>query len=340
MIINDENYTQKLYEFTDNKISEIKNKYGEKEIDAIIEKLSSYGLVDEKLDDKSFFIQIITGFIIFWKDPKNHKSIIDEFMEKFYIEENTKNKLEGIREFLNKTIFPIEIKKMGNRYIGKFIDFKTEEIYYIDLTYNNLYKSIENHVRKVLVKGIIYKYGDFYRFLGILIMSSIFEALLTEEFIEIFFKVYIEKKLEKIESKKVDEKITLEKFIKSYTSNMVDGMYIAMGFKKKIPKNEKIEKIVRMVTENTRIVLNKLTPEAIDELKFIYKNGVSVKYTKIMSMYGDDRNILWDHYEMKTTTGMLRLYGLVIVGTMEISGRHYKVVKIPKDVMESLKNFI
>ncbi|MGC8580676.1 MAG: hypothetical protein ACP5MB_11585, partial [bacterium] len=103
--------------------------------------------------------------------------------------------------------------------------------------------------------------------------------------------------------------------IKNYTFNMIDGMYPALGFKEKMLKKEKMEKIVEEITNNNEKIINKLPKEALEELKFIYGKGGIVRYSTLKLKYGDERNIFWNEDLPKSPTGILKLYDLIVVGT-------------------------
>ncbi|MGC8565929.1 MAG: hypothetical protein ACP5LV_05920 [Thermoplasmata archaeon] len=121
---------------------------------------------------------------------------------------------------------------------------------------------------------------------------------------------------------------------------MIDGMYPALGFKEKMLKKEKMEKIVEEITNNNEKIINKLPKEALEELKFIYGKGGIVRYSTLKLKYGDERNIFWNEDPPKSPTGILKLFGLVVVGTTVKSGRRYKMVVIPADVRISLSQIL
>jgi hypothetical protein len=339
MEINDNNYVNLLYEFAINKFNEAYKKYGKKFITDIIDKIDDLSLIPENATEQQKNLILITGFIYFFRDPKTGKTLVDEFFEKFKVDKKINDKINGLRNIMRIESILEEIRKIDDRYIGKFYDPNNNGIVYVDLTAKGLYDVLGEYIDYAIIHGFIYKWDDYFRFLGPAIIEEL-DDISWEEMEDFILRDYSEAYLSKIEGRLINERITLKSFIKGYTFHMIDGMYFALGFKDKILKKDKIEKIVKEVTVNTGKILKKLPTEALEELKFIYDNGGIVRYSKIKSRYGDDRDIFWNDNPPQTPTGILKLFGLIVVGTMVKSGRRYRMAVIPADVRDSLKKFL
>ena len=68
----------------------------------------------------------------------------------------------------------------------------------------------------------------------------------------------------------------------------------------------------------------------------IKERGGVVKYKEIVKKYTDDTNLSWEKNPPNSPIGLLRRHGLVIVGRMLINNRFYKVILIPKEILEKL----
>ena len=71
-------------------------------------------------------------------------------------------------------------------------------------------------------------------------------------------------------------------------------------------------------------------------LLFIKEREGIVKYKEIIKKYVDDTNLSWEKDPPNSPIGLLRRHGLVIVGKMLINNKFFKVILIPKEILEKL----
>ncbi|MGC8715973.1 MAG: hypothetical protein ACP5R0_03645 [Thermoplasmata archaeon] len=341
MEINENNYMDFLYNFANNKLNETYKKYGKNYLVDIVNKLDELDFIPDDATQAQMDLLLLTAFIYYFRDPKTGKGVVDEFIEKYEMDDDLRKKFNGLKNIKQVALTLEEIRKMDDGYIGKFTVLPGHETIYVDLNVNKTYEWIGEYIGNAIIYGFVYKWNDYFRFLGIIITEDLYDDETNEEDLgDFILRDYIEATLSKIESRIINEKITLKSFIKRYTFNMIDGMYFALGFKEKMLKKDKIERIVEEITKNTEKIIKKLPKKALEELKFIYDNGGIVRYSKLKSKYGDERDIFWNEKHPESPTGILKLYGLIVVGTTVKSGRRYKMAVIPADVKPSLSQLL
>ncbi len=343
MEINENNYIDILYNFANNKLNETYQKYSKKYLVDIVNNIDYFDFIPDDAPQGEKDVLFLTAFIYYFKDPKTGKSVVDEFLEKYEMDNGLMEKFKGLKNIMKIALILKEIRKTDDGYIGRFNVLSSHETIYVDLNVNKIYEWMKDYIGNAIIYGFIYKWGNYFRFLGSIItedLDPLDDKINEEDFEDFILRGYNESTLSNIESRIINEKITLKSFIKNYTFNMIDGMYFALGFKEKMLKKDKIEKIVEEITKNTEKIIKKLPNEALEELKFIYENGGVVRYSKLKLKYGDERNIFWNEDPPKSPTGILKLFGLVVVGTTVKSGRRYKMVVIPADVRTSLSQIL
>ena len=120
-------------------------------------------------------------------------------------------------------------------------------------------------------------------------------------------------------------------------------IFTSLFLDKKGKKKEKVKRIVQVLVNSQRLndlVNNTLPKDSQQALLFIKERGGVVKYKEIVKKYVDDTNLSWEKDPPNSPIGLLRRHGLVIVGKMLINNKFYKVILIPKEILEKLSSWI
>ena len=129
----------------------------------------------------------------------------------------------------------------------------------------------------------------------------------------------------------------LRVYIRRYSSQMIDGMYFALGFSGREQKDRKIDAIAEKVCKEAKSITHNLPADAYEALRLVFDKGGIMLYNSLESKYHDSRTIFWNEHPPKSPMEVLKMNGLIMVCTDVKSGRKYKMAAIPADVMDSLK---
>jgi hypothetical protein len=130
--------------------------------------------------------------------------------------------------------------------------------------------------------------------------------------------------------------------LNKYPSQWVDGICEALGIPVKNVKREKVLATADMLSDVAKLrgIIDELPKDSLKALRFVYENGGWVRYGQLTKRFGGEEekdSWWWNEKPPASPIGQLRLHGLLAVGKNPMKGRMYKVVVIPKEVREGLK---
>jgi hypothetical protein len=312
---------------------EVLNRIGKEKFSEILKQFfdSEFSLKDYPVEE-ALYIDFVIWFGLYYKDPKTNKTVLDEILPKF-----DKNTIENIKnmKIISGNFTIRDIVKVNNQYFAKVFNKDKGEflvkVFNLDL--------MKNFKDSCVIECHLANYGGTYYFLGSVICIPIItrEGLLTPAFIDKAFERVDDMMLKDLEATEVKERSTLKYCLSKYPASWINEICDALNIKANV-KKEKINKIIEMYLNNTEEILAKLPPEAIEILKFIMTKGGFVKYGELTKKYSDDTTYF--QHTPETPLGLLRFYGFVFVGKMNINGRNYKVAIIPSDLRARLKQIL
>ena len=324
-----ENFIQILVDYAEWKYSdEIKNSINECTWDLEFE------------SDEFVYKQLLFWFIFERINPVTGKTILDEFIE--FISKDANNRvlisnLLGMREIVSDT-FKIIDRKKDNMIVLKGLS--NQKKYMVKI----LPEQIEQYTPGRFVMAKIFRWENYYRFAGITKIkvynnNKNFQGIITPEMVE-QIQDYFEKRFVKdAESIIISRRSTLSGMLNKFPYWWIDGISASLLLNKKGKKKEKVKRIVKVLVNSqplNDLVNNTLPKDSHQALLLIKERGGVVKYKEIVKKYTDDTNLSWEKKPPNTPIGLLRRYGLVIVGRMLINNRFYKVILIPKEILEKL----
>ncbi len=325
-----ENFIQILVDYTEWKYSdEIKNSINECTWDLEFE------------SDEFIYKQLLFWFIFERINPTTGKTILDEFIE--FISTDPNNRIQigrflSMREIISDT-FKIIDRKKDNMIVLKGLS--NQKKYMVKI----LPEQIEQYTPGRLVMAKIFPWENYYRFAGITKIKVYqdnkknFQGIITPEMVE-QIQDYFEKRFVKdAESIIISRRSTLSGMLNKFPYWWIDGISASLLLNKKGKKKEKVKRIVEVLVNSNRLndlVNNTLPKDSQQALLFIKQKGGVVKYKEIVAKYIDDTNLSWGKDPPNSSIGLLRRHGLVIAGRMLINNRFYKVILIPKEILEKL----
>lgn len=330
--VTDDNLLQNLINYTEWKYSdEIKNSIDE----------CTWNL--EFDSDEFVYKQLLFWFIFERINPATGKTIIDEFIEFISMDPNNRihiGKLLNMREIISDTFKIIDRKIDNNMIVLK--ELSNQKKYIVKIPP----EQIEQYAPGRLVMAKIFAWENYYRFAGITKIKvyqdnkkNFPKGIITPEMVE-QIQDYVEKKFVKdAESIVISRRSTLSGMLNKFPHWWINGISASLLLNKKGKKKEKIKRIVQVLVNFQRLndlVNNTLSQDSQQALLFIKQRGGIVKYKEIVKKYVDDTNLSWEKDPPNSPIGLLRRHGLVIVGKMLINNKFYKVILIPKEILEKL----
>jgi len=327
--VTEDNFLQILADYTEWKYKdEIKNSIDECTWDLEFE------------SDEFVYKQLLFWFIFERINPVTGKTILDEFIE--FISKDANNRvlisnLLGMREIVSDT-FKIIDRKKDNMIVLKGLS--NQKKYMVKI----LPEQIEQYTPGRLVMAKIFPWENYYRFAGITKIkvynnNKNFQGIITPEMVEQIQDYFEKKHVKDAESIIISRRSTLSGMLNKFPYWWIDGISASLLLNKKGKKKEKVKRIVKILVNSqclNDLINNTLTKESQQALLLIKERVGVVKYKEIVKKYTDDTNLSWEKKPPNTPIGLLRRYGLVIVGRMLINNRFYKVILIPKEILEKM----
>lgn len=84
----------------------------------------------------------------------------------------------------------------------------------------------------------------------------------------------------------------------------------------------------------------KIPDKSVEALRTLVQNGFVMKYGPMSRKFTTEVGFWWNDQPPKSEIGLLRLHGLVVVGKMPMQGRLFRVVLIPVDLRQIIREFL
>jgi hypothetical protein len=330
--VTEDNFLQNLVDYTEWKYSdEIKNSIDECTWDLEFD------------SDEFVYKQLLFWFIFERINPATRKTVLDEFIEFISKDPNNRvliGKLLSMREIISDTFKIIDIKKDNNMIVLKGLSNQKKYIVKIPP------EQIEQYIPRRWIIAKIFPWENYYRFAGITKIKiydnnkkNFPKGIITPEMVEQIQDYFSKKYVKDAESIIINRRSTLSGILNKFPYWWIDGISASLLLSKRGKKKEKVKRIVKVLVNSQQLnylVNNTLPKDSQQALLFIKQKGGVVKYTEIVKKYTDDTNLSWEEEPPNSPIGFLRRHGLVIVGRMLINNRFYKVILIPKEILEKL----
>ncbi len=312
------NYKQELYDY-------FTNKY-EKEEQKIAEKVTpNCPYNNEGYDQELAFKNIMDWFLLEVKNPISGKYTVDEYIEDHpNLSEEEKNILLGTKKII-RSEFRVLQKKNG---IMRLKDLNTKIEYDVELFIDS-----PHIIKNVILKTRIHPLGELYKTAGIMKIETNYPFISNTDAI---MDMMEEKMIRDAEKVIVTQNSTLTSVLNKYPFQWVDGIYNQLGLISSKVKNEKVKDIFEEIKRNAKTIINKLPEKSKEALKIIITNPGFVKYNELKN-YDDEMSFFWNEHTINSTIGLLRLNGLIVIGSMQIYMKKYKVALVPKDTIEEIR---
>lgn len=277
----------------------------------------------EGINVNEFLRNFMDWFVLERVMPENGKRLTESYVEEHpELDEETKGNILNTKKIIVAEF--IVITKDGLNL--KLKDRKHGDYYNVVQVSNN--SQIQANT---MILGRIFPWGNIYRFAGVMALAHTPIILDTD----IMMHYYEKKEIERAESILLSPSTKLTAVLNKYPFQWVDGMCEVLSIDSKGRKNEKVISIAEELDKNISNIIQELPEKSKEALALILKNGGYVRYT-LLKDYDDEISWWWNNHPPSSTIGLLRLYGLVVVGKMPSGTKIYKTALIPKDVRERL----
>ena len=279
----------------------------------------------EGIDQNNFIRNYMDWFVLEKVLPSTGKRITESYVEEHSeLDEETKQKILSTKNVIASKFIVIAKENVNI----KLKDMKNGRYYDVVQVCNN--PQIQANT---MILGRIFPFGNIYRFAGI--MTLMHTPMILDP--DIMMYAYEKKEIERAESILLSPSTKLTAVLNKYPFQWVDGMCNALSLNSKGRKNEKAVFITEELKKKMSNIVKNLPEKSKEALRFILKNGGAVKYS-VLKEYEDEISWWWNNHPPNSEIGLLRLYGLIVVGKMPQGSKLYKVALIPKDVFEELQN--
>ena len=259
--------------------------------------------------------------------PQTGKRLTESYVEEHpELDEETKQKILNTKNIIISEF--IVIAKDGLNL--KLKDRKNGSYYSVVQISNN--PQIQANT---MILGRIFPWGQIYRFAGVMALAH--TPMILDP--EIMMHHYEKKEIERTESIILSPSTKLTAVLNKYPFQWVDGMCSILSLGTGGRKNDKARDIAEKIVTDLSVIIDKLPDRSKEALKFILNNGGFVKYG-LLKDYDNEISWWWNNHPPKSTIGLLRLYGLVVVGKMPQGTKLYKTALIPKELQEKLKEIM
>ncbi len=299
-------------------------KYNKKEMTNFLNQLGEkipYHI--EGIDQDNFTRNFMDWFVLERIMPETGKRLTESYVEEHPgLDEETKQKILKTKNIIASEF--VVIAKDGLNV--KLKDRKTRDYYNVVQVSNN--PQIQANT---MILGRIFPWGQIHRFAGA--MALAYTPMILD--LDIMMHHYEKKEKERAESLILSPSTKLTAVLNKYPFQWVDGICNALSLETGGRKNDKVKDIAEKLVTDLSEIISGLPEKSKEALTFILQNDGSVKYS-LLKDYDDDISWWWNNHPPKSTIGLLRLYGLVVVGKMPQCSKLYKVAMIPKDLQEKL----
>ncbi|MHB8360326.1 MAG: hypothetical protein ACYDAO_10080 [Thermoplasmataceae archaeon] len=301
------------------------------------------------LPDILLYKQVYTWFIYEKVIPSTGKTVVDEFVSKFF--DNTdypvaqrlllgKESIRGVFIVRNSSHFPLVILEHKDSSTEYLAISKTGDSKEARKLFEN------NHV--ILAKIHPYLNNRYYVLDGIITELRSVSEVRKSPFMmfnpDMLLEGYEKTEIKKFESILLKNQTTLQSAMNKYPSFWVDGMCKAIGIdtKRVTNKREKIREVIsRLVSGHAEDILkNKFGDAQKQILSIVLGDGGISKFGKLSRQFSSELRLFWVEDPPKSDIGILRLHGFLIVGKMADKGRMNKVALIPIELREIVANFL
>ena len=281
----------------------------------------------EGMDTNEFIRSFMDWFVLEKTMPEIGTKLTESYVEEHpELDEETKQKILNTKNIIVSEF--VVIAKDGLNL--KLKDRKNGNYYNIVQISNN--PQIQANA---LILGRIFPWGQRYRFAGVMALAH--TPMILDP--DIVMHHYERKEIERAESIIISPSTKITPILNKYPSPWVDGICEALSLNTGGRKSEKVKDIVDKLVTNLSTIISKLSKKSKEALTFILNNGCFVKYS-LLKDYDDDISWWWNNHPKKSTIGLLRLYGLIVVGKMPQGTKLYKTALIPKELQEKIRSVI
>ena len=300
-------------------------KFGKEEIARLLHSLEAeFPYHIEGIDRHNFIRNFMDWLVLEKVFPETGKRITE-----LYIEDHQELSQEMKQNILNtKNIIVskfVVISKEGLNITLK--DMNNGRYYTVTQIINN------PQIRaNTIIEGRIFPYGNIYRLAGVMVLMH--TPMIVDP--DILMHAYEKREIERIESMLLAPSTTLTAVLNKYPFQWVDGMCEALSLETRGKKNEKVREIANKVVTDLPSIIHKIPEKSREALTLVLKNDGYVKYNALKE-YADEMPWWWNNTPPTSTIGILRLYGLIIIGKMPHGTKLYKTAIIPNDIKEELQ---
>ena len=281
----------------------------------------------EGMDTNNLIRSFMDWFVLEKIIPQTGKRLTESYVEEHpELDEETKQKILNTKNIIISEF--IVIAKDGLNL--KLKDRKNGSYYSVVQISNN--PQIQANT---MILGRIFPWGQIYRFAGVMALAH--TPMILDP--EIMMHHYEKKEIERTESIILSPSTKLTAVLNKYPFKWVDGMCSILSLGTGGRKNDKARDIAEKIVTDLSVIIDKLPDRSKEALKFILNNGGFVKYG-LLKDYDNEISWWWNNHPPKSTIGLLRLYGLVVVGKMPQGTKLYKTALIPKELQEKLKEIM
>ena len=300
-------------------------KYSKKEMAELLHKFEKeFPYHVEGIDQHSFIRNYMDWFVMEKVMPSTGKKLTESYVEEHpELDEETKQKILNTKNVIASKF--VVIAKNG--FNVKLKDMKNGSYYDVVQVSNN--PQIQANT---IILGRIFPYGEIYRFAGAMILMH--TPMIIDS--DIMMHAYEKKEIERAESIILSPSTKLTAVLNKYPFQWVDGMCEALLIETGGRKNEKVKNIADKLVADLSVIISRLPEKSKEALDFILKNDGYVKYS-LLKEYDNEISWWWNNHPPKSTIGLLRLYGLIVVGKMPQGTKLFKTALIPKDINEELE---
>src|SRR3989344_7860851 len=295
-------------------------KYSKKEMTDYLNKLGEkipYHL--EGIDQDNFIRNFMDWFVLERIIPETGKLLTDSYVKEHpELDEKTKQKILNTKNIIASEFVVIAKEglnlKLKNRENGNY--------YPVTQVSNN--PQIQANT---IILGRIFPWGEIYRFAGV--MALAYTPMILDS--DIMKHHYEKKEIERAENILLSQSAKLTAILNKYPFQWVDGICEVLSIETGGRKNEKAKNIADKLIVEIATIINKLPEKSKEALALILKNGGFVRYS-LLKEYDDELSWWWNNHPPKSTIGLLRLHGLIVVGKMPQGTKLFRTALIPKDV--------
>lgn len=101
-------------------------------------------------------------------------------------------------------------------------------------------------------------------------------------------------------------------------------------------KKDRVEKIVSVLNAKCEEVVKDLPHASRQALQFVMDRGGVVRYSELRRNFNCKINLYWDKRRPGSPVGILRRYGLLVVGVKKLE-KHCKVAEVPEELRDKVE---